>query len=41
MNNCIDVAEMIDKKLADQFLKQLAAVTNLYQANGGQMMQYE
>ena len=41
MNNCVDVADMIDKKLADQFLKDLAAVTNLYQANGGQLMQYE
>ena len=41
MNNCIDVADMIDEKLADQFFKDLTAVTNLYQANGGQMMQYE
>ena len=41
MNNCIDVAEIIDSKLADRFSKELMAVTTMYQANGGQLMQYE
>ena len=41
MNNCIDVADMVDSKLADKFYKELAAVTTMYQNNGGQMMQFE
>ena len=41
MNNCIDVADMIDSKLADRFNKELMAVTTMYQANGGRLMQYE
>ena len=41
MNNCIDVAEMIDDSLADKFYKQLESLTRVYQANGGQMMQLQ
>ena len=41
MNNCIDVAEMIDEALADKFYKQLESLTRVYQANGGQMMQLQ
>ena len=41
MNNCIDVADMIDESLADKFYKQLESLTRTYQANGGQMMQLQ
>jgi hypothetical protein len=41
MNNCIDVADMIDDSLADKFYKQLESLTRVYQANGGQMMQLQ
>ena len=41
MNNCIEIADMIDESLADKFYKQLESVTRVYQANGGQLMQME
>jgi hypothetical protein len=41
MNNCIDVADMVDPSLADKFYKQLENLTKIYQANGGQLMQLE
>jgi hypothetical protein len=41
MNNCIEVADMVDPSLADKFYKQLENLTKIYQANGGQLMQLE
>jgi hypothetical protein len=41
MNNCIEVADMVDPSLADKFYKQLENLTKIYQTNGGQLMQLE
>ncbi|MCI6161015.1 MAG: DUF2723 domain-containing protein [Prevotellaceae bacterium] len=41
MNACIDIAEAIDRKLAEQMFKKLNVQVKLYQGKGGQLMQIE
>ena len=38
MNECVDVADMIDQKWADQLYQTLNTFSNMYQNKGGQLM---